>query len=194
MSAHARRQSVDSQSCRLLDQQHRQDRRTTSARCAPAHPENRGAVVTEACSYSRRVSLSFRLKDLLGPATSVKKKKKKMSARFAPAPPVAGFAFRVSGFAFQVSGLGIRVAGCGFRVSGFGFRVSGLGFQVSGFGFRASCFGFHVSGLGVMSAKFHWRRKSERCQNQYCMLASGPCAAGDEPPDPVPQEMRTIGV
>ena len=61
------------------------------------------------------VSLSLRSKDLLGPVTRVKKKKKHRNSL----PP------RVSG---------AWALGFGFRIQGFGFRVSGS--WVSGSGFR----------------------------------------------------------
>ena len=46
-----------------------------SSACAPAC-----VVVTEAGSYVRRVSIDLRLKDLLGPVTRVKKKKREALA------------------------------------------------------------------------------------------------------------------
>jgi len=119
------------------------------------------------------------LKDLLGPVTRVKKRKRRVpawccvsglgsrvwfqgSGKIRRSSKVSGFGFRVAGFRFRGSGFRHRVSGFGFRVSDFGFQVSGFGFRVSGFGFRGSGFGIRDSGFGFRVSGFGFRVWGER--------------------------------
>ena len=79
-----------------------------------------------------KVSLvNLRLKDLLGPVTRVKKKKKKHWSRLSVglglrglSPPKRGL-IRGLGLGGWIEGFGLRGLGCGVWVEGFGLR--GLG-------------------------------------------------------------------